>query len=80
MTNPPDPASLAAAAVRALEDEPLTREEFERLMAITPSEEDYAETDALLEWFQRRYPTAKARLDYVRRMTAMWSRSIPPAR
>jgi hypothetical protein len=58
---------------------PLTLEEFERRMAVMPSEEEIAEFMDLVRWFTGRYPTAKARFAYVRRKYAEWTRN-PPAR
>ena len=33
-----------------------------------------------IEWFRRRHVTPKARLDFVRRMTAMWTKAMPPSK
>lgn len=53
--------------VAALEDEPLTPEEWAHLEAIPVSEAELAETLDLIRWFKRRYPTVRARLAYARR-------------
>ena len=53
----------------------LSPEEFERRLARVLAEKDeIANIRALIAWFRRRYPTAKARLAYVRRKHAEWTR------
>jgi hypothetical protein len=62
--------------IRELYLTPLPVDEFERRGAAAIRELDGAELDNLSEllgWFQRRYPTAKDRLDYVRRAYARWA-------
>ena len=54
--------------VRALWEEPLPREEFERrVRASLADEQSIADNIELIDWFVRRYPTAEARLAYARR-------------
>ena len=61
----------------------LTPEEFDRrVSAVLSDERDLEESRSLIEWFQRRYPTPRERLAYVRRKYAEWTRkpvSITPA-
>ncbi len=64
--------------VKALYLEPLPPEEFERRVAASLRELDGPEGEnlkELLTWFQRRYPTARERLAYVRRAYARWMRA-----
>jgi hypothetical protein len=65
------------------DEESLTPEEFDRRLRETLSDEgDAQEVRSLIDWFQRRYPTARERLAYVRRKYAEWTRrpvSITPA-
>lgn len=68
-----------APEIAEMYETPLTLEEFERRMAVPPTEEELAEFAELVRWFTRRYPTAKDRFAYVRRKYAEWTRN-PPAR
>lgn len=57
------------------DDAGLSPEEFERRVRRALAEEDeLASLAELVAWFTRRYPTAKARLAYVRRKHAEWTR------
>lgn len=60
--------------VRALVDRRLSAEEFRALADAPMSAEELAEIRSLIAWFTRRYPTPAARLAYVRRKTAAWTR------
>jgi hypothetical protein len=54
-------------------EQSLPVEEFDRrLRAFTDEERE--EALALIRWFKRRYPTAKERLDFARRMYEQWTR------
>lgn len=66
-----------ARELGALAEAPLTPERYAELAARRPTPEEVAEMDALLDWFARRYPTPKARLDYARAMTRLWARAMP---
>jgi hypothetical protein len=57
----------------------LTPEQFERRLAVPPTEEEIAELMSLVRWFTGRYPTVKERFAYVRRKYAEWTR-VPPYR
>ncbi|MBE7451120.1 MAG: hypothetical protein HS111_20155 [Kofleriaceae bacterium] len=50
--------------------ERLPADEFARLLAIPLTADEIAEVAALVTWFERRYPTARARFAYVRRALA----------
>jgi hypothetical protein len=65
-----------ADEVAALYLAPLDPAEFERRVHAALGELDGPELENLLElfgWFQRRYPTAGARLAYVRRAYHRWA-------
>ena len=67
------PAAIADAYLK-----PLPPEEFERRLGAAIRELDGPELEnlqSLIRWFQRRYPTAKERLAYVRRACAEWTRT-----
>ncbi|MBK6692009.1 MAG: hypothetical protein IPG50_07360 [Myxococcales bacterium] len=62
--------------VAAIYDAPLEPEEFERRLAKCREELEGEELENILsltDWFQRRYPTAKARLSYARRNAKQWA-------
>ena len=62
------------SAIARLHERQLTPEEREALEAVPISDEERQATQALIEWFTRRYPTARERLAYVRRAYASWTR------
>ncbi len=68
-----------APEIAEIYETPLTLEEFERRMAVRPSDEEVAEFMDLVRWFTGRYPTVKDRFAYIRRKYAEWTRN-PPAR
>lgn len=68
-----------APEIAEMYETPLTVDEFERRMAVRPTEEEVAEFMDLVRWFTGRYPTVKDRFAYVRRKYAEWTRN-PPAR
>lgn len=57
-------------SLRELDLETLPVEEFLRRCAVAVNDESVAATRELVEWFLRRYPTAKERFSYVRRARA----------
>ena len=62
---------MSDARVSSPYDRELTPEEFDRRLArALADDEDMQSTAELIEWFRRRYPTAGARLAYVRRKIA----------
>jgi hypothetical protein len=67
-----------APGIAEMYETPLTLEEFARRTAVPPSAEEVAEFAEMVQWFTRRYPTAKERFAYVRREYAEWTRR-PPA-
>lgn len=70
------------AEVEALWERPLPADEFERRLQESRADvESLAESEELIRWFSRRYPTARERMAYVRRKYAEWTRagSRPPA-
>ena len=61
----------AAAEVDAIYNRELSPEEWTRRLAAALAETEHmAELEALIDWFSRRYPTAKDRLVYARRQYA----------
>jgi hypothetical protein len=68
------PDAETRAELRAIAERRLSREEFEAALQIPISETERAEMNALIDWFTRRYPTPLARLEYVRRAYARWTR------
>ena len=78
-------ALVLPVAVAALCDSPLPVDEFLARTRAPLTEEEVSSTRELVTWFTRRYPTVRARLDYVRRVHPRWSRPLvgpwaPPAR
>jgi len=66
-----------APDIEAIWEAPLLPEEFNRRVAQAIGELDGEEGDniaALIDWFQRRYPTARDRLRYARRKYAELTR------
>jgi len=66
-----------APAIAEQYETPLTLEECERRLAISPTDEEIEEFKELVQWFCRRYPTAKERFAYIRRKYAEWTRNPP---
>jgi hypothetical protein len=65
--------------VKRIYERELSLEEFDALVkASLADEEDFAAQVQLIDWFKRRYPTARERLAYARRKYAEWTR--PPTR
>jgi len=64
---------------RVLLDYPeISREEFDRRLALALAELDGPEGQALrdhIRWFRKRYPTALDRLRYARRKYEQWSKT-----
>lgn len=57
----------------------VTLDEYQRRMAVRPTDEEQAEFADLVRWFVKRYPTVKERFAYVNRKYAEWTRN-PPAK
>ena len=53
-------------------DRPVTAEELRRELERPIGEAEREETMALVRWFTGRYPSAQARLAYVRRAYTRW--------
>jgi hypothetical protein len=70
---PPTPEELRD--LKELADRPLTAEEAEAYLVTTP--EERAEMAALIDWFQRRYPSPADRMKYARRWTLRLRRTLP---
>jgi len=62
--------------LRAWSERRLTADEVRAWLDVPVSDEERAETLALIRWFRRRYPAGADRLAYVRRAQARWRR--PP--
>lgn len=62
-------------ALLAWEDRALSPEEFAARVAAPWSESEAEDFAALVEWFNRRYPTVAARLQSTRRLMAQWDRA-----
>ena len=55
----------------------LSPEEFERRVRTPLSDAEAQEIAELIDWFSRRYPTAKERLAYARRKFRQYTRALP---
>ena len=66
-----------APGVAELVDRSLPVEEFDRRARAPLTEDELAETAALVRWFTQRYPTVRERFAYVRRAWRRWTRPIP---
>ncbi len=56
------------ARARELDEQPMQPDEFDRLVTqVLADDHEIQERTALIEWFLRRYPTARDRLAYARR-------------
>jgi hypothetical protein len=53
----------------------VTPEELRRALVEPVPRDEREEVMALVRWFTTRYPSAKARLSYVRRAYARWGRN-----
>lgn len=65
------------ARIRADSERRLTAEEVRERLAIPISDQERAETVALIRWFCRRYPTPGERLAAARRLYRQWATSMP---
>ena len=74
------PLRVLAPEIAHLVDMPLPKEEFLERIRRPLTEEEVTEVAGLFRWFTHRYPTAKDRLDYVRRTIAQWNRILPVIR
>jgi hypothetical protein len=63
-------------AVAALVEAPRPVEEFLARVRAPLTEDEFTTAHELVTWFTRRYPTVRARLDYVRRAYARWARPL----
>lgn len=72
---PPPPEVVQA--LRAEAERVLTPEEVQQYLSVPVSAEEAAETDALIDWFLRRYPTPAARLAHGRKWTLRLRRALP---
>lgn len=62
------------ARLKALAEQPLPLDEWQRRLAIPLSVEEIERTGALVRWFRNRYPTVDDRLAYVRKAYRRWTR------
>lgn len=60
--------------IAELGDRPLGAEEFERRVGAPLTEDERADTAALVSWFTCRYPTVRERFAYIRRAWRRWTR------
>jgi hypothetical protein len=56
---------------------PMSLEDYARRTAAPIEDADVADTMDLVQWFCRRYPTARERFAYVNRKYAEWTRREP---
>lgn len=63
------------AELDAWENRALTREEFDARVNAPWTEQERDDFDALLTWFQKRYPTPADRLRATRHLAEQWRRS-----
>jgi hypothetical protein len=75
VTELPRLSEAARTRLTALANRQLTVEEWRAQAAIPLSPDEIEHTLALVRWFRGRYPTAAARLAYVRRAHARWQRA-----
>ena len=66
-----------AAEIRAIAEAPMSPEAFRAYVDTPMGPEERAEIDALLDWFNRRYPTPGDRLAYARRVARRWRIQVP---
>lgn len=64
----------ARARARALAERRVSVEELQAALAVPLSPAEREAVVSLVRWFCRRYPTAAARLRYVRRAYRRWTR------
>jgi hypothetical protein len=62
----------AVARVRALSERRLTPEEWAAYVTQPVGAEEHEETESLLAWFARKYPTPADRLRYARQAYRRW--------
>lgn len=74
------PPPHVVAEIRRLAEEPRPVDECVARWSRRIPDAEMADLRAEIEWFLRRHKTPKARLDFVRRMTAMWTKAMPPAK
>lgn len=67
--------SVTQDRIRTLAERRLSADEWAAGSAIPITDEERAETLALIAWFCRRYPTPAERLAYVRRAYRRWTAS-----
>lgn len=65
------------AELEAWEERRLSPEEFAARVAAPWSEYEREDFDALVAWFNRRYPTPIERLQATRHLMAQWQRNRP---
>lgn len=65
---------MSSDAITREIDRPVTTAQLREALENPISPEEREEVLALVRWFTRRYPTAAARLAYVRRAHARWRR------
>jgi hypothetical protein len=65
------------AELEAWENRRLSPEEFAARVAAPWTEHEHEDFAALLDWFNRRYPTPLERLRATRHLAAQWQRSHP---
>lgn len=76
MTQRLKPADQATRdRLKALHETRISPEEFQARLRAPVSDEERADTQALITWFMRRYPTPTERLTYARRAYRRWAMS-----
>jgi hypothetical protein len=75
VTELPRLSQATRARLAELANRQLTVGEWRAQAAIPLTPDEIEHTLALVHWFRRRYPTAAARLAYVRRAYARWQRT-----
>lgn len=76
MSSPPRLNPEQLAELEAWENRRLTAEEFAARVAAPWTDEERADFEALVSWFQRRYPTPAERLAAARALEVQW-RGVP---
>jgi hypothetical protein len=78
MKDGPRLTAAQRAEIEAWENTPLSPEDFEARVRAPWTEREREDFDALVGWFQRRYPTAGERLRAIRHRMVQLRRRMPP--
>ena len=77
MSQVPTFLPVQLAELEAWENRRLSREEFDARINAPWTEQELGDFEALVTWFNRRYPTPSERLRATRHLMAQWQRNRP---